>query len=138
VSPPAASPPPRPPAPLSAVGAVKAARVVLTRPEAIPTASWSRAVAVLGRQAIERGMTDLWSVVAPPMTTVRNKKAAFICLRAYIDPALAGRVHYAWGAFSDACHHHVYDLPPSAAELSGWLDITDEFLAAVAHRLVPA
>lgn len=111
------------------------ARVVLNNPGAVPTASWSRAVALLGRQAIERGLTDLWSSVEPGLGSVRQKRAQFICLRWYLDPALAGQTHYAWAALSGACHHHVYDLCPTEAELRSWLATTERFLRAVGESM---
>ena len=44
---------------------------------------------------------------------------------------LAGRVAYTWSGLSNACHHHVYELTPSATELAAWLDIATELAHAV-------
>ena len=39
-----------------------------------------------------------------------------------IDPRTASRAVYLLAALSRACHCHPYELAPTAAELTGWLD----------------
>jgi len=111
------------------------ARIVLDNQGAIPSGSWPRAVALLCRQAIEKGLADLWAAVDPAMANVRQKRAQFICLRSYLDPDVARTTHQTWAMLSDACHHHVYDLPPTEAELRRWLDSAETFLRAVGAAL---
>ena len=41
---------------------------------------------------------------------------------AYLDPDTATRAAYLTAALSHACHYHPYELAPTAAELTGWLD----------------
>ena len=120
-----------------AVGFLQDAHVVLDHPGAIPSGSWPRAVALLGRLALERGLVDLWAAVEPTMGAVRNKRAQFICLRSYVEPDVAHSTHYAWTMLSEACHHHVYDLPPTETELRRWLETTDRFLHAVGDAMQP-
>jgi hypothetical protein len=43
-------------------------------------------------------------------------------LPTYLESGLAREVSYAWAALSNACHFHPYDLAPTTAELSGWID----------------
>jgi hypothetical protein len=44
---------------------------------------------------------------------------------------LAGSVAFTWGALSNACHHHVYELAPTAQELSLWADTVERLRASV-------
>lgn len=56
-------------------------------------------------------------------------RVQLICLRRYLDDHdLAARTSHAWSALSRACHHHPYELAPTADELQGWLAVVDEFV----------
>jgi hypothetical protein len=46
------------------------------------------------------------------------------------DADLAARAGHAWSALSRACHHHPYELAPTAAELQGWLAVVDALVQA--------
>jgi hypothetical protein len=47
-------------------------------------------------------------------------------------------VRYAWHGLSRACHHQVYELPPTATELERWLDAVDALLAYDPIRPAPS
>ena len=47
---------------------------------------------------------------------------------------LAQRVSYAWAGLSGACHQHPYELPPTSAELLGWLGTVEELVADIGAR----
>ena len=49
-------------------------------------------------------------------------RSQLLCLTAYLDPGPARRAAYLFAALSRACHYHPYELAPTAAELTGWLD----------------
>ena len=49
-------------------------------------------------------------------------RSQVLCLTAYLDPDTASRAAYLIAALSRACHYHPYELAPTAAELTGWLD----------------
>ena len=101
------------------------------RPDLIGT--WPRASAILGRQALEIALDQLWRVVAPGVEHA-NRRAQLLCLPEYVDAALASRVRFAWYALSAACHHHAYDLPPTASELSGCLNDVQALIEEVTFR----
>ena len=83
--------------------------------------SWARAVALLTRQALEGALDELWNERGVNLSPV-SAQAQLICLRAYLDDdTLAAEVRYAWGALSRACHHHPYELGPTADELARWV-----------------
>ena len=93
-----------------------------------------RAAAMLGRQALEVAMDRVWAVTAPGMERM-TERCQRLCLGVMLnDPSLGRRVEWAWHVLSDACHHGVYDLPPSMPELVSALD-TIRALADSAERL---
>ena len=104
---------------------LEAARALLERQEAGSSGLWARASALLGRQALERLLADLWRAAAPGAEEA-SMRAQLICLPRYLEPRLAGRVAYAWGALSQACHQHAYDLAPTVPEVRGWLAVVEE------------
>ena len=89
---------------------------------------WPRASALLGCRALEATVSRLWErrtldLQGCPM------RVQLICLRTYLgDADLAARAGHAWSALSRACHHHPYELAPTAAELRGWLAVVEELI----------
>ncbi len=100
-----------------------AARDLMQRPDAPLDGIWPRAAALLARQALEAAMGELWAAnrqaAGLSAATMRSQE---LCLTAYLDPSTASRAVYLLAALSRACHYHPYELAPTAAELSGWLD----------------
>jgi hypothetical protein len=59
-------------------------------------------------------------------------RAQLICLRSYLgDTDLAVRAGHAWSALRRACHHHPYELAPTATELDGWFAVVGELIRSV-------
>ena len=93
---------------------------------------WPRAAALLARQALEQALDDYWRARRLPLGREVSRRAQFICLREYArahEKELAARLHHAWTALSQACHHHGYELAPTAGELQGWMEVVGEWLA---------
>jgi hypothetical protein len=89
---------------------------------------WPRASALLARQALENALDRYWSARSLALQAC-STHAQLICLAEYLeDEELAARVRLAWAALSDACHHHAYELAPTAAELEGLLDVVEAFV----------
>ena len=99
------------------------ARDLMQRPGATLDGIWPRAAALLARQALEAAMAELWAsnrqAAGLSGSTMRSQE---LCLTAYLDPATASRAIYLLAALSRACHYHPYELAPTAAELTSWLD----------------
>lgn len=95
---------------------------------------WPRAVALLARQAIEGTLFDLWRAVSPGVEAA-PMRAQLLVLRRTIAPSLAAETEYAWAALSRACHHHPYELVPTANELGAWTETADELDREVRKRL---
>ena len=109
------------------------ARSIMRVPRADLVGTWPRASAILGRQALEIALGQLWARVAPGVENA-SARAQLTCLPEYADAELAGRIRYAWHALSTACHHHAYELPPIVSELNGWLDDVEALIAEVSVR----
>jgi hypothetical protein len=110
---------------------VSAARDLTRTDQQASAGLWPRAAALLGRQALELAMTRLWHLTAPGLERTPSR-CQLLCVGALLnDRGLGGRVHAAWNALSDSCHHRVYELPPTAAELGPALETVWELTEAV-------
>ena len=89
---------------------------------------WPRASALLACRALEATLNRLWDRRTLDLQG-RSMRVQLICLRTYLgDADLAARAGHAWSALSRACHHHPYELAPTAAELRGWLGVVEELI----------
>ena len=108
------------------------AKELLSWPDSKGKGIWPRAAAHRCRQALEAVLQEFWKKRMPGLET-SSMRAQLACLSVYLNnDELAGRVAYTWSALSSACHHHVYELAPSANELISWLATTEEFARAAA------
>jgi hypothetical protein len=100
-----------------------AAKGLMQRPDTLVTGIWPRAAALLARQALEAAMAELWTSKSQAAEMSRcTMRSQLLCLTAYLDPSTASRAAYLFAALSRACHYHSYELAPTAAELTSWLD----------------
>ena len=99
---------------------LRAARDLLERPDPMTAGIWSRATALLTRQALEAALDDLWRALGLELCSMR---AQLICLPSYLhdDVELADQVSYSWAGLSRACHQHPYELAPTSSELLAWI-----------------
>lgn len=111
-----------------------AARDLVQRPAAANIGGWSRAVAILTRQALEQALDEFW---AANRTTAGlcdcTMKTQLTCLPAYLEPQLARQISYVWAALSNACHYHPYDLAPAAAELTDWMHTVRDLIVTISE-----
>ena len=104
------------------------ARGMLGRVDPDTAGLWPRASALLACRALEATMQRLWERRTLDLQG-RSMRVQLICLRTYLgDADLAARAGHAWSALSRACHHHPYELAPTAAELRGWLSVVEELI----------
>jgi hypothetical protein len=104
----------------------------LSRADASTAGLWPRAAAVLTRQALEAALDDFWAARKLPFDPGSGRKQQLICLREYMtDKDAAGRAHHTWQSLSRACHHHAYELAPTAVELRGWIEEVGRVRAAM-------
>jgi len=115
-----------------------AARQLLDRPDSGTSGVWSRAAALLGRQAFELGLDDHWRSRGLALASLATRPQ-LICLASYLpNRDVAARATHAWSSLSRACHHHPYELAASPAELRNWLDAVQEALAVMGQPAVEA
>jgi hypothetical protein len=104
-----------------------AARSFIERPDVATAGVWPRTAALLARQALEQALDVIWeSRSATARLAECTMRSQLTCLPAYLDTATAQQIAYVWAALSAACHYHAYELAPTAAELSGWLDTVEQ------------
>lgn len=110
---------------------VSAARALIRHDEATTAGLWPRAAALLARQGLELAMARLWDVTAPGLERT-STRCQLLCVGDMLnDRELGGRATLTWNSLSDACHHRVYELPPTASELNGALETVWDLAEAV-------
>ena len=96
-----------------------------------PTAGrWPQAAAILTRRSLEVGLDAVWVSRGVVMEEV-SWRAQFLSLPRYVDASVARTAHHTYDALSQACHHHAYNLPPTAGELLRWIGNVRELLREV-------
>src|SRR6266511_2633735 len=85
---------------------LNAARTMVTQSRPGTAGLWPRAAALLGRQALEAALDELWSRTHPGLERA-SMRCQLLCLPIVLtDRELAGRAAHAWVALTRACHHH--------------------------------
>ena len=108
-----------------------AAERVLVDPGDALFGCWARASALLARQSLESAMDLLWRERAPIVVHC-PMSAQLLVLPSYLrDQEAARDAAYVWSALSRACHHHAYELPPTASELRSLIGLTRRVVAAI-------
>jgi hypothetical protein len=111
---------------------LEGADLLLSDPRSTAAGVWPRAAALLARQAIETALLEFWLVRAPGLEWC-STHAQLLCLPDYVrDPEVAESASYAWTRLSRICHHHPYELLPTAAELRVLVDTARRLLGALA------
>ena len=112
-----------------------AARRLVEHPDAGTAGVWPRAAALLARQALEQAMAGLWARHSGSAgLSDGTMRSQLLCLTAYVDEDVATRAAYLSAALSRACHYHSYELAPTAAELTSWLNETADLVALLRSR----
>jgi hypothetical protein len=110
---------------------VSAARDLIKDDDATTAGLWPRAAALLARQGLELAMFRLWQVTAPGLEWT-SMRCQLLCVGDMLnDRELGGRATLTWNALSNACHHRVYELPPTASELNAALEVVWDVANAV-------
>lgn len=82
---------------------------------------WPRTAAFLIRAALEEELRAFWDRTEPG-TAEASMRAQLLVLATTAPPGAetARDAAATWHALSRACHHHPYELAPTAAELRTW------------------
>jgi len=83
----------------------------------------NRAACWIARAALESAVDDILEAerLAAPAATMRSKLT--ILYVALEGSQTAGRAEYAWNRLSWACHHHAFQLSPSATEVRDLIEL---------------
>ncbi len=104
---------------------------LLSRADPATAGLWPRASAILALQALEASLRGLWQRRSLALQGC-SMRAQLICLPTYLgDAGLAARTSHAWSALDRACHHHAYELAPTAGELRAWFSVVEELTESV-------
>ena len=113
------------------------ARALIERPQG-SEGVWPRAAALLTRQVLEEALDRLWMAIHPGVANA-SRATQLTCLGLMItDAGLVADVRSAWASLSRACHHHHYELGPTAAELSRWIEQTKRLVEAIEQSRCPS
>jgi hypothetical protein len=112
---------------------LRSADQILSEPAYASAGVWPRAAALLARQALETAMLEFWIVRAPGVEWTSNS-AQLLCLPDFVrDREVAENAALVWNSLSRICHHHPYELLPTAAELRLLIDATSRLLEELAR-----
>ena len=100
-----------------------------------PTAHSNRGACWIARAALESAVDELLEDRNCSATDA-SMRSKLTLLQATSDPDddLAGRAEYAWSRLSQACHHHAFELSPTASEVRQLMGI----VAALVSCSAPA
>lgn len=104
----------------------------------LPLGARTRAAALLARRALESSVDEALrrAGARPDRASLSGRMLALPAL--IDDEALARRAFATWHALSEACHHHGYELPPSADELASRVHTVRQVVAALAPTRPPS
>jgi hypothetical protein len=111
------------------------ARDLIARPEAAAAGAWPRTAALLTRQALEDAVNARWATEEAGLLMRRaSMRSKLIALPFYLEESVARQIAFVNAALTSACHYHPYELAPTAAELTRWIDDVDALVALLAER----
>lgn len=118
-----------------------AARTIESTAAVLPGAtSWARSAAFMARLSLESAVDQRWRSLGHDLAEC-SWRTKLLALRWFAPEASAASIHQTWTSLSRACHHHHYELAPTATELEGWFDQVDAALLALttppAHGAAP-
>jgi hypothetical protein len=117
---------------------IAAARELIARPDTATAGLWPRTSALLARQALEQAVRLHWKALPDTADMASaSMRSQLTCLHSYMDAATARQVTYTWAALSNACHYHPYELAPTAAELTGWLNDVERLITQITASPAP-
>ena len=118
----------RDPSDMTSAEILERAIALLHHPTEETAGLWPRATAVLARQALEVRLHEALSAKIQGIHEA-PVRVQLLCLQSYLeDTETAHEVNLAWYALSEACHHLSYELPPTAPELEGLIDVVGRFV----------
>lgn len=101
---------------MTVVDVLTMAEAVLDGSVSVPGGNSARAAAVLARQALEEIVDERCAAVATGLVRP-SMRSRLIILTVLDGDAVGASAQTAWDGLSRACHHHSYELQPTAGEV---------------------
>jgi hypothetical protein len=99
------------------------ARSVLDGRTAAPPGCQARIAAFLARQALQDEVDALCAAHDPALRHPVTMRSRLTVLRFIHGADVARTAEVAWQGLNEACHHHAYELSPTAAEIGHLIDV---------------
>jgi hypothetical protein len=99
------------------------ARDILEGTVSVPRGQASRLSSFLTRQALEEVVYELCHAKGDRLDHPVNMRSRLIVVRALYRGETAALAEIAWAGLSGLCHHHAYELTPTASEARHFLDL---------------
>jgi hypothetical protein len=89
-----------------------------------PSGHSNRMACWIARTALEAAVDNLLGARqrSAPSATMRSKLTV-LQVACGPDDEIAARAHYAWTGLSVACHHHAFELAPTATEVRHFISL---------------
>ena len=107
---------------------LRMARTVLGRADPDTAGLWPRASALLARRALEIAVHRWWESRSMDLRGYPMRVQLIVLRTSPGDAEMAARAGHAWSSLSRACHHHAYELAPTADELRSWLAVVERLV----------
>lgn len=91
----------------------------------LPARRRTRAAAIIGRTALEH-LVQAALLARGHRLTEASMRVQLICLSTLVSPDAGRTAHTAWAGLSQGCHHHAYELSPTASEVRHLLALVDQ------------
>ncbi|MFE0021474.1 hypothetical protein [Amycolatopsis sp. NPDC059021] len=110
---------------------LRRAREVLEGTVHVPEGLAVRSAAFLARQAIEGMVTTSCQALGVSIGRA-HMRSKIIVISALSGDEMGARADLAWAALCQACHHHAYELTPTADAIARWIGQIEAILLEVA------
>lgn len=105
------------------------ARAALDGGLSLPPARVTRAAGLLARTALERLVAGELTRRYPALGGA-SMRVQLICLSVLAGERIGAEAAWAWNALSSTCHHHAYELTPTAGEVEHLVRVVEEMHTA--------
>jgi hypothetical protein len=110
---------------------LQAARQLLDDAHPGTVSAWSRASALLTRQALECALDGYWARHLAGAERL-SMRAQLACAETYLGAEIAGDLAYSWHALSSATHHRPYEMDPTREELASLISVSERVVDRLA------
>ena len=94
----------------------------------------NRGACWIARAALESAVDELLDTMnAPAPDATMRSKLTVLQVASGVDSPIPGQADYAWNGLSRACHHHAFELSPTATEVRHLIAVVSELIGDASH-----